>query len=259
MPYIREICKAGKIVEVIKYHTYKYNRKGENHSEKKNKTTLCQIKVNMRAALKKLRRLMNANFQDGDYLTTLDFKPEYAPAGSVEMQEYMSEFLKKLRKEYKKAGLILKYIYVKEVGKRGGRHIHMIHTKCEIEILRKCWIWGGIHVDPLWTDGQYEDIAKYFLKYADKTIETEGAQLGKKYYPSKNLEKPKVDKEVIEKHDTFNTHIMDKAGYYLDKSSVTEGVTEEGYRVFRYYLHELPAEHKKRTNTEMKNVEGDSS
>ena len=62
------------------------------------------------------------------------------------MQRFMSAFVRKLKAALKKMGVEIKYIYVKEVGPRGGRHIHMMLTRCDTEILRKLWIHGGIHI-----------------------------------------------------------------------------------------------------------------
>lgn len=241
MPYILEVCKAGKIIEVRKYFTYRYNKKGERRNKKSNKTTNTQEKVNLRQASMKLRRKLNCNFQDGDYLVTYDYRKEERPNDSREMTGHMSSFLKKLRREYKKLGVELKYIYVKELGPRGAAHIHMVMNSIPktVEILMKCWTHGGVDIKPLNTDGQYEKIAEYFVKYADKTIKTEGKLVGKKFYPSRNLNEPVVRKKVIWKSNAFRTTVKIEKGYYLEKDSVAEGVNQCGYQYFSYSLHKL--------------------
>ncbi|MFW5675790.1 MAG: rolling circle replication-associated protein [Acetivibrio ethanolgignens] len=240
MPYILEICVAGKTVEISKYHSYRWNCKGEKREKRKQPTTEQQEKVNLRMATKTLRRLMNNNFSDEDsMLLTLDFRLEERPKTSVEMQNTMKTFLKRLRRKFKKKNLPLKYIYVKELGPRGGAHIHMLMTKCEIDILQYCWSWGGINIQPLHTDGQYEKIAKYFVKYADRTIKTEGKLIGKKWYPSRNLKQPTIIKKIIKQADTFRETPQEKKGYYLEKDSVYSGITKDGYGFFTYTLHKL--------------------
>ena len=229
MPYIKEICKAGKTIEIRKYHTYRYDCKGEKRQKKKKDTTECQKKVNYRISERNLRRLMNANFEDGDFLVTFDFIKENRPSNSKSMQDVMKKFLRVLRKEIRKIEGTLKYIYVKEIGKRGAVHVHMIMTKCDTKILRKCWIWGGIHIDPLYTNGQYSKIASYFVKYAQKSEETEGELVGKRYYTSRDLVRPVVVKRVM-KGNTFTNVVNLKQGYYIDKENTMEGITEDGYR-----------------------------
>lgn len=241
MPYIEEICVAGKVVEVSKYYSYRYHQKGEKREPKENLTSESQKKVNQRKAERTLRRQMNANFVDGDYLIRLDFYKR--PAGSKEMQALIAAFLRKLRDVLKKQGMEIKYIYVKEVGPRGGRHIHLMLTKCDTELIRKLWNHGGIHIDPLNSDGQYGKIASYFVKYASRTEETEGRLIGKRWYSSHNLIKPTIVKKVIHANEfreeikkTYKKAIED-GEYYLDKDALRSGISDEtGYGYFTYTL-----------------------
>ena len=198
MPYIKETCVAGDTIEVCKYYTYRVNVKGEKRAKKEKQTSEAQKKVNQRKAEKELRRLMAANYKNGDVVVRLDFFRR--PGGSEEMQPLIEKAIRKLRSAYRRAGKQLKYIYVKEVGPRGSRHIHMILNREEMDVLSllaKCWPHGGIHVDPWTTGPNFQKLAAYFIKYALKTEETEGKLIGKRWYPSRNLKKPSVRKEVI--------------------------------------------------------------
>lgn len=236
MPYMLETCKAGKTFEVCKYYTIRYNVKGEKRGKRKKPTSEAQEKVNQRMRVKELRRLMNENFADGDSLIRLDFSKEHYPFGSKDMQKMMTKFLRNLRKEFRKQGRELKYIYVKEIGKRGGRHVHILMPKVDTDTLMRCWPHGGIHLDPLISGGQYAKIAEYFIKYARKTEETEGKLIGKGWYPSKNLTRPVPTKEVISAA-YFRKEIKPLAGYVLDKESVQSGISEfTGYGYFSYTL-----------------------
>lgn len=242
MPYWKEVWTGGEVIEIRKYHSARYPCKGERRGKRINVTCQTQLKVNIRQATLKLRRLMNANFCDDDYLITLDYKKDARPADSEEMQEDMKKFLRKLRKHY--SGVApLKYIYVKERGKRGAAHIHMMLSRCGdrniADILKGCWEKGGIHIDPLNTDGQYAAIAEYFHKYAEKTIETEGELIGKRYYPSRNLERPEPKKMIIRWVNTYYESIRVPKGYYLESDSVISGKTADGYDFFSYTLHKL--------------------
>lgn len=233
MPYVEEVCQAGKTIEVRKYYSPRWHSEGEKRAKKEKPTSEAVEKINQRNRERDLRRLMNNNFKDGDLLIRLDFCNK--PTGSEEMQELMAQFIRRLRREYSKTETELKYIYVKEVGPRGSRHIHMMLTKCDTDVLRKCWKFGGIHIDPLNSDGQYGKIAAYFIKYALRTEETEERLIGKRWYGSRNLAKPEVKKKVI-KANKFRATVKEKNGYYLEKDSVKYGVNEMGYEYFSYTL-----------------------
>ncbi|MDE7298247.1 MAG: hypothetical protein K2N94_05390 [Lachnospiraceae bacterium] len=238
MAYIRETCAAGKTFEVRKYYSYRCPRKGGRRERKERPTCEAQARVNRRKAARELRRLMNANFQDGDLLVRLDFCKTDLPEDSSRMQEYMGTFLKKLRVVYRKLGTVLKYIYVKEVGPRGGRHVHILLSRCAdaLEVLRRCWTFGGIHADPLNSGGQYKRIAEYFIKYSGRTQETEGQLIGKRWYPSRSLVRPVVHREQIRAR-SFRRNIKTLPGYVLEKDSVQYGISEySGYEYFSYTL-----------------------
>lgn len=235
MPYIEEVCVAGQTVEVSKYYSYRVHTKGEKRISTGDETSEAQKKINQRRAGINLRRLMNNNFKDGDFLIRLDFH-EVHPGTSEEMQTYTSNFIRRLKREYQKTGTDLKYIYVKELGKRGGRHIHLLVNQNSPDLIRKCWSYGGIHIDPLISNGQYRKIAEYFIKYAAKTEETEGRLIGKRWYASRNLVPPKVRKRVITSN-TFRNKVRILKGYYLDTDTERYGVSETtGYEYFSYTL-----------------------
>lgn len=236
MPYIKEICVAGKTIEVSKYYTARWGAKGEKRKERGESSSEAQKAINQRKAEKDLRRILNTNFSDGDLLVRLDFARERAPTGSTDMQEMIAAAVRKMRSKMRKAGQELKYVYVKEIGPRGGRHIHMVMSKVDTDILRACWPHGGIHIDPLTSNGQYARIAAYFVKYAERTEKTEGKLIGKRWYGSRNLQKPKIKKQVISA-GKFRKEAKEKKGYYVDKDSIRSGISEQtGYEFFSYTL-----------------------
>lgn len=235
MPYIKEVCVAGRTIEVNKYYSVRWHCAGEKREQREKDITEAQKRINQRNASKNLRRLLNTNFQDGDLLVRLDFTKDY-PEGSEEMQSMISKAVRKMRAEFKKSHQELKYIYVKEIGPKGGRHIHMVMNKCDTELIRKCWPHGGIHIDPLISNGQYAKIADYFIKYAAKTEETEGELVGKRWYASRNLERPKIIKKVISACK-FRKEARPKKGYVIQKDSIQSGFSAvTGFEYFTYTL-----------------------
>ncbi len=239
MPYIKEICVAGKTIEISKYYTWRCHTKGEKRAKKEKPSCEAQIRVNLRKAIKEMRRLMNNNFVDGDFLVRLDFHKYIQENGMLDnltMQKLIEKFFDRLRPRLKKVGVTLKYLYVKEIGPRGGRHVHIVMSECEVKYIRECWLHGGIHIDPLNSNGQYGKIAEYFAKYARKTEETEGRLIGKRWYPSRNLKRPVIIKKIISAKKIY-TAIREKKGYTLDKNSIRQGIHEfTGYAFFSYTL-----------------------
>lgn len=236
MPYIKEVCMAGKTIEVCKYYSVRWHCQGEKREPRQEESSEAQKRINQRNAETNLRRLMNANFKDGDLLVRLDFSKANAPRGSNEMQELMSKAIRKMRAEHKKQNMEMKYIYVKEIGPKGGRHIHMIMNKCDSDLIRKCWPHGGIHIDPLISDGQYGKIAAYFIKYALRTEETEGMMIGKRWYASQNLVRPRIIKKVISANK-FRKDIKAPKGYQVENESIRSGIS--GLTGFEYFSYTL--------------------
>lgn len=68
-------------------------------------------------------------------LVTFTYAKDKRPPTVEEMNNDIRNLLKKLRKELKGIAS-LKYIYVKEVGKKGAHHIHMIMDICDMQILK---------------------------------------------------------------------------------------------------------------------------
>ena len=237
MPYLLQEVKAGLITEIKKYYSSQYHAKGERGSKTK-ESSEAQKRQNQKIAEDHLRWLMNTNFKGGDYLIRLDFS-KWPPLDSIEMQNMTAKAIRQLKRLYHKEGLELKYIYVKEVGKRSSRHLHMICNRIDTEILRTWWPYGGIHIDPIDSSGQYGQIASYFIKYAGRTEDAEGKLIGKRYYASRNLKKPQITRRVIRANRFKNTPKVPK-GYYLDKDSVRNGISDiTGWEYFSYTLVKL--------------------
>jgi hypothetical protein len=244
MPYIIEVVEAGKTVEVMKYYSSRYGKKGIKRGKRKALTKEEQRKVNKRAAEKKLRRIINENFGEGDTHLVLDYRKDRKPDGKKRMRADANDFLKEMRKLYKRKGIPFKYIHVMEIGKKGARHHHLvINTPEEIsqrEIVR-CWKGRGrTHHNPLDDSGQYAKLASYLIKQSDGMLGDPEALQGKRWNASRNLRKPKIlRKEPIKDKGWYNRIArlpkkLEKS-YYLDGDSVHEGIHEKtGYTYFSY-------------------------
>lgn len=236
MSYIQETCIAGNTIEISRYYNFNHRPKGMARAEKTKPTTDQQKKNNERRAEKKLRLLLNANFGAGDYHIILNYAKELRPADRKEMRENARKFLRQLRKEYKKQGKELKYIHVMEIGKKGAMHHHLVINRLDVEIIRKAWTKGRVHIYPLDDSGQYAQLASYLIKYTSATLNTENALQGKRWDSSRNLKKPVIIRKVIHRN-TFRSEPKERKGYYIDKNSIKNYISNEtGYQYMSYTL-----------------------
>lgn len=67
-------------------------------------------------------------------------------------------------------------------------------------------------------------------------MKKEGIKPGRRWNASRNLDKPKIEKRII-KANTFKTDINVPKGYYIDKDTIFEGISDfTGLPFFEYTL-----------------------
>lgn len=115
MPYVERVTRAGKTIEVERYFTSRYKKRGMKRGDKVRPTTEQQEKINTRQAERKLRILINANYGYGDYHLVLPYiRKKGEPVRDREqMRRDIDAFLRECRKCYKK--------------RRAGMQIHTCH------------------------------------------------------------------------------------------------------------------------------------
>ncbi len=247
MPYVERVTKAGNTIEIERYFTSRYKKKGINRGDKVKPTKEEQEKVNTRQAERKLRILINANYGYGDYHLVLDYirrkgEPDRMPE---QMRQDIDVFLRECRKEYRKAGLEFKYIHVMEIGKKGARHHHLVVNKIDTEILQRCWYkayegHNRVKVFPLDDSGNYAELASYLIKYTGTHKKgTDGALQGKRWNCSKNLVRPEPEYHIISDREYFKKEPKAIKGYYVDKNSVSMGVHSPEYYGYGYLRYTL--------------------
>jgi len=249
MPYVEVITKAGKTIEVERYYTSRYKKKGIKRRDRVNPTEESQKKANRRKAEKTLRLLLAENFQDGDFHIDFGYirKRGEAYRTKEEMRKDMDVFLRELRKIYKKQGMELKYVRVMEIGEKGARHHHLVINYMDTRLIQTAWKKAypensKIHFHPLDTNGDCSKLAAYLIKYTDKTVGTEDALQGKRWNCSKNLKRPIPEYRVIKDRNQYYTEPKPYKGYYIAKDSVEVGVHNPeyyGYGFLRYRMVKL--------------------
>lgn len=149
-------------------------------------TSEIQEKLNQRNAEKKLTRLVHNNFTENDIALHLTYRNGEEPENEADALRVLGNFIKRLKRRYKKAGKELKYISCTEYGKKTGRvHHHLIinggYDRDEIE---KLWGRGYANSKRL----QFEEdgvtgLARYIAK--DK-------HFFKRWNQSRNLDIPEA-------------------------------------------------------------------
>lgn len=228
MPYIQEVFTAGKVKEVRKYHTYKYQSKKASRSSKSEVTKEEMSKINAYNAERKLRILLNANFKEDDLYLTLTYREEQE---ANEAKSQLTKFIRKLRAFYKKLGSVLKYIAVTEYKKKRIHHHLLINSdeKIKKSDVNKIWQHGFVKVE--FFGGEPEDcqrLASYFIKESNNTFNTEEKVHGLRWVSSKNLIHPVAETKVV-KADSWREEPQAAKGYYVDKSSIRTWRTRDGY------------------------------
>ena len=233
------ITYAGRTVEVERYHLNHIPQKGPRKKKKEESPERIK-KSNLRKRTNRLRQLMNANFNDEEFWSmTLTYKKGEEPKTIRQVRNDASDFVSRLRKTAALFGTELKFIYVIGAGKH-RRHVHItVNALPDMAIFRGCWTHGHVSMTQLYSDGQYRDLADYYIKNAMETKEQEealGEKPGRMYSCSQNLEQPVVEKHIIP--GRLKDEPKTIPGYYLEKDSVYKGVTSMGFPLIRYTLIE---------------------
>lgn len=232
---VERIVTAGRTKE---YSRYNVNYIPKGRRAKKEKPSPERIKKsNLRQRTDRLRQLFNCNFDDSCWSLTLTYRKGEEPESIREVRRDASDFVRRLRECAKLFGVELKFIYAIGAGPH-RRHIHItVNALPDMAIFAGCWIHGHVSMTQLYSDGQYSDLADYYIKNATETHEQEvesGEDPGQMYVCSRNLKKPTVEKHIV--FGKFKAEPETIPGYYLDKNSVYSGVTSMGFPLLRYTL-----------------------
>lgn len=106
-----------------------------------NPTKEIQQKLNQKNAEKKLTRLANLNFTENDLALHLTYRDGEHPTDIEEAERHLDNYIRRLTRKYKKAGIVLKYIRATERGSKNGRiHHHLIISGgLDRDMLEKTW------------------------------------------------------------------------------------------------------------------------
>lgn len=231
--------------------------KGERRA-KRDKATPEQVKrQNQWLKEKKIKYVIIANFNTGDSWTTLKY-PRGTRPDADRMRKDWKNFTKELRKVYKKAGIVCKWIKRMEIGKFGGPHIHMLisHIDNIDLVIKEAWhktiadlIVKGrnyVNIAPFDMDGA-EDVAKYLAAEPEKKgLEGQYNLFGEEEQKtfsrvdtSRNLKRPEAEKKTYS-HWTvariWRDGLKPSKGNYIIPDSVKVGINKVTGYSYIYYM-----------------------
>lgn len=158
--------RCGEFMDVEFFPVYKKSR---GRRGKANPSSEGQKVLNQKRSQRRLTRLIHANFTGNDYALHLTYNDESMPESEEDAKKNVQNFLRRVKRFYKKLGLELKYISVTEKGKKSERlHHHLIISggadRNEVELL---WKMGRANTKRLqFDDNGVAGLSHYISKQA---------------------------------------------------------------------------------------------
>lgn len=234
--YIQDKWVIKDSIEYEIKYSGKYGAKGERRAKRKKATPEVIKRQNQINREKKMRRLIKANFGEGDLWITIKY-PKGTRKAVAEVKKDLRRFCESMRRKYKSHDTDLKFIYRLEIGKQGGIHTHMIVNRIRgtdtESIVQKSWKHGRINYEPL-DDGDYSELAAYIVKEPDEETENQLSFLDVnerkefvKYSSSRNLVRPAPERKEFSRR-TVKKIVLEgpqpTEGYYIVKNSINMGI-----------------------------------
>ncbi len=237
--YLKRTVTAGEVVEITKYHTSRYKPPFQTRRGSTKKTNEQQWKINEKNSIDGLRLLILNNFKQEDIRLDLTYAGE--EPDEKEATRRINNFLTKLRRHYHKEGQNLKWVLTTELdGHRIHHHLLVNNIGWGRSEYNELWPWANMTYKSFrYYDGAADDaarVATYFVKETRKTFVQKDRLQKSRYRASRNLKKPKIEKEVIQSK-TWREPKAPK-GYYIEKP-IIYGNTAFGYPYMFYRLIKL--------------------
>lgn len=241
--YIRKLYDMGTVIDVEHYYPGNYGAPGVKRQPKKKKTPEQIERQNMTNRVKRLKRIILANFKEGDWHLILNYRPKDRP-DFKEGKKQVKKFIDKVRQAFKKAGYVFKWIRVTEKGKKGhALHHHLIIENIQtdklnvMQLIKKLWIYGNTMWINLYDDGEYLKLAEYLAKK-----ETKDEKEWESYSRSRNLMVPQPERRKM-KRKCWPEEPEPKKGYYIIKDSIVNGTNPvTGYPYQHYSMRKIKKE-----------------
>ncbi len=198
-------------------HLYPVYKKNGKRKAKYKETKASQQRLNDKNSANALSRLINLNFTENDYALHLTYDKESLPASPEQAQKNIQNFIRRLKRVYKKQAAELKYIHVTEKGEQSNRvHHHLI-------------ISGGVDrttIENVWNLGYANTRTLQFNKSGCiglATYVTKQRLLFRHFTPSKNLKRP----EATERTGKITQKQLDYWKNFIDLNGLEEEIKKQ--------------------------------
>ncbi len=191
--------------------------------------------------------IFNENFKAGDLTLTFTFASDKRPKSREELKNIWSKYLRKVRKAYKKAGKVFKWMKGIDDNKHNP-HIHAAFSAIDISLLPE-WPYGKIHINPV-DNREHHTFGSYAYKQGREDngkMKLDGAGI-QNYSHSRNLVIPVPEYDVIG-NDHWAEEPRAPKGYYVVKDSIQNWDDKiNGYKHQSYIILPLPDKAGKRSS-----------
>lgn len=201
--YREKLIYAGDMIFGVVYPTF---RKAGARRGKFRETSETQKRLNERRSREWLTWLIHANFGKGDFGLHLTYDDGHLPEFEEQFERDIKNYIRRIKRLYKKAGVEMKYVYVMEYSETGRAHLHIIISGgVSRDALEEAWGMGRCNADRLqFNECGIVDLAKYITK-------SERAKYRRRYVTSRNLAKP-VEKTNVHTWSRKQLTEVDEAG-----------------------------------------------
>ena len=186
---------------------------------KTNPTPAAVAKVNRINQERDLTAKLNANFKPEDLWIVLSY-PDRIPI--EEAMARVEKFKRNIRNRCKKAGVAFRSIEATGIGQLTNKPHHHIVLNAEVtrEMITRYWPEEYVHIEFLWSSGNYDRVAKYMLKNAQESKDKRGKN-ARAYRCSRTIITPQARVEEMKRDMTIDPEdLQPRKGYYIDRDSV---------------------------------------
>ena len=237
MAYLEKVIDRGNVIEVQKYTNGRFGKKDNTGKSAAERVTPAeQLRWQSKEAVRKVWRMLRdkANFSPGDLWVTLTY-PQKTKPDSETVRRNIKEFLKRMRRQFRKIGKECKYIFSVGRGKRGAVHLHMVMSKIDTEIVSTTWQnivnggkWVHVHTEHLDKSQNWHKVAQYIIKNGEETFLSDDPIIKKRFSSSRNLRDTKPRARIVFAR-RWKEQPPERKGYYIDPELSYNGVNKYGY------------------------------
>lgn len=215
----RETIVAGNLIS-RRYTGSGKRAPGEKRTKKNKPTAEAVEKINRKNSERELTLKLHHNFGPGDIHVVLTYAGEEPT--KEEARAELRRFLGRLRRYFKKAGKVLKWILATEYDNKRIHH-HMVVSRMDTADLDRMWTAGHARPTHLDETGDYRKLAAYLIKETDKTFRNPDAFSKQRFSCSRTVTAPPAKVEEVRASEMLKDPKPVK-GYYILEDTIHKGV-----------------------------------